>query len=282
MNIQNLIPHFNQVTRYSRIATLILLLGIIPSLSFYIGREYAHTEYVITKSPETPVPSLVDMHQTQLVSSDATTASLASGIIKDQITYTIRTFVGTYGTSTYPVILADSRGGLFENINKEVQEFATTDCEHDIDSRTVYEPYEFLTDAEITHAKNDILSIKTQYQIYCGGPYPDANLYYTTYDLRTGDEVVFTELFKNYEKDRVALTTLFDRIYAETGNAEEECSELAGGQYEYSSFSVTETGIALETSFPHVARACSKTLMVSYDELKPYLASGNILSRLHE
>ncbi|MEI8061920.1 MAG: hypothetical protein WCG97_01325 [bacterium] len=40
---------FNKVTWYSKLAALILFILVVPTLTFYIGREYERTQEVLSQ-----------------------------------------------------------------------------------------------------------------------------------------------------------------------------------------------------------------------------------------
>src|SRR5882762_9709323 len=72
--------------------------------------------------------------------------------------------------------------------------------------------------SRVEYAAKDIFSIYASAHYYCGGPYPtnDANMS-LTFDLRTGKNVQFAELFRSYEanKDQL-LKIIFSKKLART------------------------------------------------------------------
>lgn len=150
--------------------------------------------------------------------------------------------------------------------------------------------------SRVEYAAQDILSIYASANYYCGGSYPtnDANLS-LTFDLRTGEKVEFTVLFKNYEadKDRI-LRVIFAKQLARTekllaaGKKSDEnstCEEdpdlftlehLWDTTYAYN---FSEKGIVVQPQWPHVVGACAERVTVPYQQLKEFAAPNGVLAR---
>jgi hypothetical protein len=144
----------------------------------------------------------------------------------------------------------------------------------------------------VAYADKDIFSIYASAQYYCGGPYPtnDANIS-QTFDLRTGKQVQFGELFKDYEAEkREILKTIFAtevaraKRLAASGKAKEDSCEttysldnLEGSTF---SFNFSSAGLQVQPSWPHVIEACAEIVTVPYSRLQRFAAPGGLLSRV--
>jgi hypothetical protein len=151
--------------------------------------------------------------------------------------------------------------------------------------------------SRVEYAAKDILSIYASANYYCGGPYPtnDANMS-LTFDLRTGNKVQFSELFRSYvaNKDQI-LKVIFARQLARTakmlaaGKKSDEsssCEEnsdlftlknLRDSEYAYN---FSEKGLVVQPQWPHVVEACAERVTVPYQQLMEFAAPNGILARI--
>jgi hypothetical protein len=145
--------------------------------------------------------------------------------------------------------------------------------------------------SRVAYAMKDIFSIYASASYFCGGPYPtnDANMS-QTFDLRTGKQVQFEELFKNYEADKreilraifAAKVTTAERLKASGRAKEDDCRTLfALDNLETSSFSFnfSNAGLQVQPSWPHVIEACADRVTVPYSKLQRFAAPDGILAR---
>jgi Deacetylase PdaC len=56
--------------------------------------------------------------------------------------------------------------------------------------------------SEVMYAKNNFLSVNVVEEDFCGGAHPNNNRYSFNFNLMTGEDVPFRDLFKNYAKDQ--------------------------------------------------------------------------------
>lgn len=150
----------------------------------------------------------------------------------------------------------------------------------------------FTVRSKVAYADKDIFSIYASAQYYCGGPYPtnDSNSS-LTYDLRTGKQVKFEELFRSYEADkREILKIIFAAQIAEaaklaaSGKAKEDsCNTqftmdiLEGSEY---AFNFSKAGLQVQPSWPHVVEACAEIVTVPYSKLEKFAAPDGLLARV--
>jgi hypothetical protein len=149
----------------------------------------------------------------------------------------------------------------------------------------------------VEYAVQDIFSIYASANYYCGGPYPtnDENLS-LTFDLRTGDKVGFSELFRNYDanKDQI-LKIIFakqlarnERLHAAGKRLDEDftCEDdpklfsiesLRDSKYSYN---FSKKGLVVQPQWPHVIEACAERVTVPYQQLREVAAPNGILARI--
>jgi hypothetical protein len=149
--------------------------------------------------------------------------------------------------------------------------------------------------SRVAYAANDIFSIYGTAEYYCNTAYPtnDYNVS-QTYDLRTGKQVQFEELFKNYEADRrEILKVIFaseiaqsERLAASGKPREQTCEgdpeiysleRLEGSTY---AFNFSSTGLQVQPQWPHVIEACAKIVTVPYGKLAQFAAPNGLLARV--
>ena len=149
----------------------------------------------------------------------------------------------------------------------------------------------------VEYADKEIFSIYASAAYSCGGPYPtnDSNIS-VTFDLTTGKQVNFEELFTDYETNKRAILKI---IFAQQVERAEKVNRsgrrpdgtcegngdlysldnLEGGAY---SFAITKTGLNVQPQWPHVIEACAERVTVPYEMLKEYAARGGLLERVTE
>jgi hypothetical protein len=148
--------------------------------------------------------------------------------------------------------------------------------------------------SRVEYAEKDIFSIYASAEYYCNTAYPtnDANSS-LTFDLRTGKQVSFEELFRNYEADkREILRTIFaaqvsrsEKLAASGKPREESCEgdpelfsldRLEGSSF---SFNFSKAGLRVQPEWPHVIEACAEIVTVPYAKLTKFAAPDGLLMR---
>jgi hypothetical protein len=149
--------------------------------------------------------------------------------------------------------------------------------------------------SKVTYAENDIFSIYASANYYCNTAYPtnDANVS-QTFDLKTGKQLQFEELFENYETDRQEILKIIfageiarSEKLAASGKPKEETCEgdpdmyslehLEGSTY---SFNFSRAGLQVQPQWPHVIEACAEIVTVPYSKLRKFAKPDGILSRV--
>jgi uncharacterized protein len=143
-------------------------------------------------------------------------------------------------------------------------------------------PSEYSMSAVVTYAEDDIFSIEIHSQYFCAGAAHGENddNSSVTFDLRTGDQVGFGELFANYEKDRVAiLKTVFGEDITHKESADDEVTLENIVAYGLA-FSFHDDGLHVTPTFPHVFANAAEQSTTPYAELKPFAARKGPLARI--
>lgn len=146
--------------------------------------------------------------------------------------------------------------------------------------------------SRVEYAAHDIFSIYASAEYFCGGAYPtnDSNNS-ATFDMKTGKQVKFEELFKNYEADkREILQTIFAtqiataarRAASRKPDAEDDCEDLFEIERLESSsyaFNFSRNGLSVQPEWPHVIEACADRVTVPYAKLQRFAAPNGVLAR---
>lgn len=149
--------------------------------------------------------------------------------------------------------------------------------------------------SRVDFADKDIFSIYASAEYYCGGAYPtnDSNTS-LTFDLRTGKQIEFEELFTNYESNkREILRVIFAKQVAHSENLVKTGRQKAGtceGDADlYSldnlenntfSFNFSKAGLKVQPQWPHVIESCAQIVTVPYNKLSKFAAPDGLLVRV--
>jgi hypothetical protein len=121
----------------------------------------------------------------------------------------------------------------------------------------------------------------------CGGAHPNADIAYTTWDLREGAPVAIEDWF-NAEaltktvqnpgtKDELTTITYTDAFrkligeaYARARGDDADCLDAVKDEDEWDAH-LARDGVAFYPSLPHVVQACAENAVIPYTKLAPYL-----------
>jgi len=229
-----------------------------------------------TSSSETPSSS-TNVSQEPIKHGSETAATSANG----QIDYKM---VTSENGEPYPQVVGYSSKKMMRRANQILtDQFGSNGCRPD--ARTSSRDTEFT----ITHAQNDIFSVAEKGSTYCGTAYPTTVDYTLTIDMRTGQEVEFTDLFANYERDKKEiLNIIYEDVFAQAkASPSDQCSEvntydeLSRRSHNYD-FSSRSSVIHVRPRLPHAIQACTQEADVSLTELLPYVDDGSILQRIYD
>ncbi len=149
--------------------------------------------------------------------------------------------------------------------------------------------------SSVEYADTEIFSIYASAEYFCGGAYPtnDANTS-VTFDLRTGRQVQFEDLFKDYQANkREILRTIFakqversEKMAASSKPKESTCEgdpdlySLAHLEESTFDFNFSRVGLRVQADWPHVIAGCAELVNVPYIALKRFAAPDGLLMRV--
>ncbi len=153
----------------------------------------------------------------------------------------------------------------------------------------------FRVRSAVEYAEHDIFSIYATAEYYCGTAYPtnDAN-YSITFDLRTGKEVKFGELFEDYDNDSEEILKLIfaeqisrNKQVAASGQAKENTCDGDPEMYSMNhlngttfAFNFSKNGLRVQPEWPHVIESCAELVTVPYQSLKKFARPHGLLARV--
>jgi hypothetical protein len=122
------------------------------------------------------------------------------------------------------------------------------------------------------------LSIVQQYDLFCGGAYPDAGQFYRTFDLQSGREIDLRDWFnaravkrEGSGEEMKTLQPEFRRFLLSGWRPESaDCDEVVRDD-EYWNVGLTGKGLLFSPELAHVVRACGIELTFTAARLAPFL-----------
>lgn len=182
-----------------------------------------------------------------------------------------------------PRVRLPDRQAVAVMVNRELEALASRlRCSED----TKYMgPLSYRSQASVTYAANDVLSVSVHASYDCGGAYPTNNANASvTYDLRTGEQVPFERLFANHGRDearivRALLPALKAAGMAVSGQCAGVLTEENLATYGFA-YSLSQAGLTVQPDFPHVIAACAREVSVPYGRLKAFARADGVLVRV--
>ncbi len=265
---------------------IIFLLFVGGGTYFYLNNKI-DSEKISLESVDrtTDVSEVINTEQKNI--NNASTAS--EPLTTQEIDYTI-TKINGYDT---PQIVNFKNLAIMKKVNLTMSEIVSSfgcPVESGDTSKNSFE-----SKIKVSYAKNNIFSVSIHNAYYCGGAYPtndsDESI---TFDMNTGEEVVFTKLFLDYEKNRKDIMKIIfeNQINKYSGtSSDQSCNGMYSmdnidsgydtGNYFFDiGYKIEGDGITGKPSFPHVIEACSEEGHASVEKLKQYIDSSSILFRL--
>ncbi|QNT69811.1 hypothetical protein HQ394_11415 [Defluviicoccus vanus] len=189
----------------------------------------------------------------------------------------------------YPRLTAYQDDRILRSVNSSIDRItADFGCE----GRRGQDQY-FQVDAAVTYAADDVFSILGEGGYYCGGAHPEDIWPTATFDLKSGRQLAFPDLFRDYAPPTV--TAILAAIIA-ARTAQQAVPDTASGDNAASceelfaldnlrdtdfAFALSRDGLYLiPASWPHVVAACAEPTIVPYPRLKPFAAPGGVLARV--
>ncbi|MFN7988496.1 MAG: hypothetical protein U0529_13555 [Thermoanaerobaculia bacterium] len=205
--------------------------------------------------------------------------------VTPQVAYRGRRVVGT--NLQLPFLTRHPRPEVMKTVNDRISaSFQGHRCE------PTMSPDDFDVTWEVRYASVDLFSVEVSEGWFCNAAYPSAEPRSFTYDLRTGREVEFADLFQNYEAKKDAI---LEALFADAAaSRDEECKEAAASWPESDAgpgakpapgprllgdsirFHLTPTVLhVVEVGLPHVIAACRLSADVPYEKLRQFVAPGS-------
>jgi hypothetical protein len=190
----------------------------------------------------------------------------------------------------FPRLVRLKDKGVLRKVNRQIDK-VTSDFGCDSGDKQSY----YKVRSRVDFADKDIFSIYASAEYYCGGAYPtnDSNTS-LTFDLRTGKQIEFEELFTNYESNkREILRVIFAKQVAHSENLVKTGKQKAGtceGDADLYSldnlenstfaFNFSKEGLRVQPEWPHAIEACARIVSVPYNKLSKFAALDGVLVRV--
>lgn len=248
-------------------------------MGYVIFSYHTELEREVPDGPsECPCTTVFKIFKGVDVNSEITPAMVSNGKSENSdIKY--KMVRGEFGTYTYPQVVS------FGNVDKKIVDgvnknlgsyFGELGCEDD-----------FQAHIQVQYARNGIFSVLGQsMEEACSENTTNASGYYytsITFDLRTGEEISFTDLFINYtaQEDKI-LSLIYKQQIADSVDHPSACNSLemlreTSHDYE---FSTTTRTLLVTPQYPFLSRACVDSARVSIDSLLPFLKKDSFLKNL--
>lgn len=152
--------------------------------------------------------------------------------------------------------------------------------------------YEDFLDSKVSFNKNNVLSVFYNYVMNCGGVHPISGLVGANFDLLSGDQIYFKDLFADYGKDEEAIVDIIakkldEELYAGVDNCDTYTKSLKGGEVDlvYSDYILNDDGIKLiSLNYPYASKQCdiNPGIQIPTSLLSKYLKKDGIVSRINK
>ncbi len=195
------------------------------------------------------------------------------------------------GLYEYPQVIDYPNAATMNKVNQAlVQTFKDFGC----DENTPIDKSTWNLKVAIDYAKNDIFSVNVHGDYNCGGPYPTTNYSSTqVFDMKTGNQVTFEQLFADYKKDtQKIITSIYKDVLDATSeyilknpNDDNNCAAANT----YTALSETTQDYRLSTkpgvievrpNYPHVSEACTPEVEIAVQQLLSFVDATSLLNRI--
>jgi|GEM_PF-6294070 len=200
-----------------------------------------------------------------------------------------------------PQIIFPHRPDVEERVNASLDSVAANlQCSRDESDFDRFEDgdFEFRSRVEVKHTQHDVFSLQVRIGGYCGGAYPlDGFSTNYTFDLRTGNQHNFSDLFVDFDEDRKSIAEPIveamrqkrKKSRPETDPEEDDCLQnvltmsILGTMYGFSFLPVPdEPKLKIRPTFPRVALGCITRVELPLDLFLPYARPDGLLEHLAE
>lgn len=185
---------------------------------------------------------------------------------------------------TYPRLTKFPDAKVMAKVNKALADMEKTDREGQRDCLAQLKEMKMKPDRESWHTATEVtylsaryLTVDTLQSYYCGGPYPTSGARTaTTFDLKTGEAVDFSALFKPGFMATADGKSVLTKLYFARYSKKPDDKECLGAvkQTDPSSSAIlwlTSKGLMFQPDYPHVMAACATEMTLSIADIAPYL-----------
>jgi hypothetical protein len=224
---------------------------------------------------------------------DGSYIQLVGGVPRDIIKKINDSLDDVFETSCFPdPRLSDSLEGMREMYNDSAKvrsykskEFAT---EEDVSHMSYKElrqkimddfGFESTFNSRVTFINKDFLSISVSEEDFCGGAHPNWGSFGFNFNLKTGENLGFKDLFKDYKKDKKPIESQIVSFLISGSSVDEGCyvDLPSPTSIEDMSYAISDKGIIpLFLGYNHAESACEpQGVVVPFSRLIHYLKSDN-------
>jgi uncharacterized protein len=274
---------------------------VLSDLDEVLARSYAQA---IAVQPDSQHFRLMQRQWLKDVRNRANGLDSLKGVYRDRIAWMrevsakhenaglvwILTPAGTGDAGFFPRVYSFSDRRIMDKVNNKIDELTLTfGCEDLEDGGDTY--YE--TSGKVTFAGAGIFSIEAHSSYYCNTAYPTNDFNQSlTFDMLTGNTVSFEALFSDYEtRKKDILSVVFKAkldeasrfAKAHPGDDSDRCENLfslALLMENSFAYNVTDDGLKVQPSFPHVIEACAEAVVVPYKNLRQFVSPGSVIDRI--
>ncbi len=204
----------------------------------------------------------------------------AETILNDSL-YMIKTVKGTddngHFNLQYPVLTAGMKLKNRDKINAILKQEFLDDklCAKDPEKKASMQSNSSI---QIKFISQQIISIVTQYDTYCGGPYPDQGKLYATYNLSFGDKIELLSQVKDPSVFKSFLAKQFRNHIPQ--KIPQDCHDLYSTQELLQvdpQFVLAADKLLMRANYPHAARVCEFDITISRRTMNQFLKSDSVL-----
>lgn len=137
--------------------------------------------------------------------------------------------------------------------------------------------------SKVTRLDSDVVSIQINYDLFCGGAYPDYGITSSLFDLNTGRQVDFRRDSKSEELWHAIVQARLKAgmpTGADLGDCEEYYKENARDGFSFKALAIKAKTIEIQTDYPHAIQACDFSVEIPLKDLLPIAKRGTLLERL--
>ena len=127
--------------------------------------------------------------------------------------------------------------------------------------------YVEITNINVQFVNDNVLSFTYDYYFDCGGAHPAEGIVSKNIKLKNFKEIKLENYYNEFSR-----YDLLKEVYKDNYQPEvEDCDLFDGtGNWEYSDWFITPTGISFIPSLPHVAAVCMEVMEIPYSDLEKY------------